>query len=84
MATSKGSVFHYKHTANQSLDLVRKWTGLNLIEEVKTRSETDSIINNFDFDSGCDELCCVGDDGTINFINLYESKGDPISSFGKY
>lgn len=81
VSTSKGSVFHYRYTPNQSLDLVRKWTGLNLIEEVHKGSETDSIINNFDFDSGCDELCCVDDDGTINFIGLYESKGNPISSF---
>jgi hypothetical protein len=83
VSTSKGSVFHFRYVCDRSLDLVRKWSGLALIEEVTARADTDSIINNFDFDAGCDELCCVGDDGTINFISLYETKIDPVSSFGK-
>lgn len=82
VSTSNGTVFYYRHKLNDKLDLISKWSDLNLIEETQTRSENESIINNFDFDSGCDELCCVGDDGSINFINLYQSGNNkPVSSF---
>jgi len=83
VSTSNGSVYHYRHLPNDGLEVVRKWSELNLVEEVQSRSENESIINNFDFDSGCDELCCVGDDGQINFISLSNPTGKKaISSFG--
>ena len=64
---------------------MRKWSDLNLIEETEVRQENESIINNFDFDSGCGELCCVGDDGSINFISLHQSGNtNTVSSFGNF
>lgn len=81
VSTSSGSVFYYKHVLNEKLDLVRKWSGMNLIEEAQARNKNETIINNFDFDSGCNELCCVGDDGSINFISLNESNNQIVSSF---
>lgn len=47
------------------------------------KNKGECIINNFDFDTGCDELCCVGDDGSINFISTYQSNSNPVASFGK-
>ncbi len=83
VSTSNGSVYHYRYVPNNGLEVVRKWSELNLVEEVQSRSENESIINNFDFDSGCDELCCVGDDGQINFISLNNPTANKaISSFG--
>lgn len=52
-----------------------KWSKSNV-----QLNNSDTIINNFDFDSGCEELCTVGDDGSINFIRLYEPKNDSITS----
>jgi hypothetical protein len=45
--------------------------------------QNEAIINNFDFDAGCEELCLVGDDGYINFIRINQPQNDPITSFGK-
>jgi len=81
VSTSNGSVFYYKHNPNQNLSLVHKWTDLNLIEETSMKNKGECIINNFDFDTGCDELCCVGDDGSINFISTYQSNSNPVASF---
>lgn len=82
VSTANGSVFYFRHVVNDKLELVRKWSDLNLIEETEVRQENESIINNFDFDSGCDELCCVGDDGSINFISLHQSGNtNTVSSF---
>ena len=56
----------------QKLNLVHKWSNLNRNEEI----DSESPINSFDFDSGCDELCTVGDDGYINFIRMYQTNSN--------
>ncbi len=65
------------------MNLVNKWSNLNFPNEI-SRNENELIINNFDFDSGCDELCCVGDDGCIHFIRLYQSSASSVSRFCKW
>jgi len=72
VSTSNGSIFYYKHIPNKALNLVHKWSNLNRNEEI----DSESPINSFDFDSGCDELCTVGDDGYINFIRMYQTNSN--------
>ncbi len=85
VSTSSGSLYQYKYLLNRGLEVIRKWSELSLVEEVQKKDVNESMINNFDFDSGCDELCCVGDDGQINFISISNPTGkNAFSSFGIY
>ena len=55
-----------------------KWSKFNSSTNVK-----ETIINSFDFDSGCEELCFVGDDGYINLIRVSHLQNNSITSLGK-
>ena len=41
------------------------------------------VINNFDYEKGCDEICTVDENGKISFIRLYHPNADSLVSFSK-
>ncbi|CAF0775441.1 unnamed protein product [Brachionus calyciflorus] len=66
VSTSNGSVYHFKYSHfDQKLSLITKWSS------AESHTENLNFINSFDFNSDCDELCYVTENGTINFIRLH-------------
>ena len=45
--------------------------------------ENFNLINGFDFNANCDELCYVTENGNINFIRLH-SPGSNVHTLGEY
>lgn len=63
VSTSNGSIYYYKYLANeQKVVQMHKWQVAN------EKKSNGFLINAFDYDAGFNELCAVGEDGTINFI----------------